>query len=97
MEEKLGFENFPYKKEWLERAGVHSDEAIPEDERHRLIFALLEAIDFQCFEFGDCPKEPSEKEIKIFLKDNKEEILKSINPPSYLGALGGAFNFLLDD
>lgn len=90
---------FPWDKEpWLERAGTHSMEKVPVGEDERLVFALLEAIDFECWKYGDGPTSPSLDEAKAWLRENWPIIKEmSFPPPSFMGLFGGSFSFLTDD
>ena len=89
-----------YGKECLEKtldhAGEHSTEPPPVDEEKRLVFALLEILDFDCCDYG-CYTELSPEEIKKFLLKHKKAVLEmEIPPPSALGAMLGVFSFLLE-
>lgn len=84
----------------LENAGHHSmswsKSKTPKKRDERLVFALLEVIDFQCVDYG-CFTFLSEEEIRNFLLKHKKAIGNmEIDLPSYLGAMVGKFNFLLD-
>ena len=89
---------------WISMAGHHAlrfnpEVRVGETPEERLIFALLEILDFQCYEFKDAPCYPgvSKEEIEQFLLDHKKEVENAkIDPPSYLGLLCGVFNFLLE-
>jgi len=66
-------------------------------DEEKLVFALLESLDFQCYQYSDCPLNVglSEEEIKQFLLKHRKDILKMKIPlPSALGALTGVFDFL---
>lgn len=85
------------KKAWLEHAGTHSKANISgysEDEK--LVFAVLEAIDFSCWKYGDAPQDGIHEETaKAWLKENRKAVkAMKIEPPSYMGMMAGAFNFL---
>lgn len=89
----------------IERAGIHSSvvgslaagEKLPDDEESRLVFALLEILDYECCKC-DCYPYLTEEEIKKFLLDHRDEVLKlRIPPPSYLGVLVGVYNFLFEE
>ena len=88
--------NFPGNKEvWLARAGCHSTSSVPVTEDERLVFAVLEALDFECWKYGDAPDGITVEQAKQWLVDNKETIRNmSIEPPSYLGAMCGVYDFL---
>lgn len=75
------------------RAGHHSKEAVPEDREQRIYFGLLEILDFQCIKYKDFTL-ATEKEIKEYLYKHRDNI--KCSPPSYIGLLVGAFNFLVD-
>jgi len=77
--------------ETLERAGLHSlspfgsGEEPPKDEEEKLIFSLLEILDFDCCKRG-CYKLLTEDQIKSFLKKWRREILEMELPvPSFFG------------
>ena len=77
------------------RAGCHSIGEVPKDEEQRLYFGLLEIIDFQCCVYGDAPEGVTEEDVKAYLIEHKDKI--KCEPPSFLGMLTGAFNFLWED
>lgn len=89
--------DFPWDKQpWLDRAGLHSSENVlglesevpdvPGEEDRKLVFALLEALDFQCFEYQDAPPEPTRAQAIKWLKENKKAIEAiSVPTPSQLG------------
>jgi hypothetical protein len=79
-------------KRWLQRAGLHSQEQVPTDDEQRLYFALLEAVDWQCWFYKDALETPTEDEAKAFLKKYKDRI--KCPPPSYIGLLTGAYKFI---
>jgi len=85
----------PNEKVWLARAGTHSHEKVPIDRQQRLFFALIEAIDYQCWQYGDCPSRPTETEAKKFLIKHKKEI-KAGFITSYVGLFAGVLDFLKD-
>jgi hypothetical protein len=93
---------FPWPRTpWLDRAGRHSPVAgmqmiAAADRDAVLVFALLEAIDFECWKFGDAPQSgPTEEEAKRWLVENYDEwSLLLILPPSALGLFTSAFDFL---
>jgi hypothetical protein len=79
---------------WVARAGCHSNNKVPEDLHERLAFALLEAIDFNCWEYGDAPDDGMTiEDAKQWLYKNKE-LANRCPPPSFLGLIGSKFDFL---
>lgn len=81
---------------WIARAGIHSENA-PKDgtPNEKLVFAVLEAIDFSCWKQGDAPEDLTQDQAKDWLVANKTIVrTMNIQPPSYLGLMAGAFNFL---
>lgn len=71
----------------------------------RLIYGLLEAVDFCCpdYDWG-CPRRDLRcsgvtlAELHALLRDHREEVLTAdIAPPSWLGVLAGAFEFLQEE
>lgn len=90
---------------WIAMAGHHARHYNPkvrigETLEERLIFALLEILDFECYLYKDAPCYPgvSKEEIERFLLDHKQEVENAkIDPPSYLGLLCGVFDFLLKE
>ena len=80
----------------LKNVGHHSGSKIPETKKGKLAFGLLEIVDWQCCKYGDSPIE-REKDIKNFLIRHKKELGNiKMEPPSYIGLLGGAYSFLKD-
>ena len=87
---------------WISMAGHHARKFNPEvrvgeTPEERLIFALLEILDFECYKFKDAPCYPgvSKEQIEQFLLDHRQEVKNAeIDPPSYLGLLCGVFDFL---
>ena len=78
---------------WLIRAGTHEQASpVPDEGDQRLFYALLEAIDWQCFEYKDAPDNITEAQAKAFLVKHKDKI--TCEPPSYVGVLAGAYDFL---
>ena len=78
------------------RAGSHaalSSNDPPDDERGRILYGMLEAIDYECWKYGDAPPGTSLAQVKAYLKAHKAEVLK-IPFPSSLGKATGAFAFL---
>jgi len=90
---------------WIGLAGHHAlkfrhDVKIGETDEEKLIFALLEMLDFECYKYPSCPTQPtpSRNEIEQFLLDHKEEVLNAkIDPPSLLGLMAGTFDFLVKE
>ena len=90
---------------WVAMAGHHARVFNPrvrigETREERLIFALLEILDFECYKFKDAPCYPGvpKEQIEQFLLDHKKEVMKAkIDPPSILGLLAGAYDFLFDE
>lgn len=62
----------------------------------KLIFSLLEMLDYQCYKFDYyCNIGLSEEDIKSFLLEHKNEVLNmNIPPPSLLGVIVGEYSFL---
>ena len=86
------------EKPWLERAGTHSAvNPAPKEHDERLIFSILEAIGYDCWEYKDAPDMPSEKTIRKWLVNNKKVIGK-MNPdtviPDYISLVCGRYNFI---
>jgi len=89
---------------WISMAGHHALRFNPkvrigETAEERLIFALLEILDFACYKYVDAPCYPGvpKEQIEQFLLDHKEEVMKAkIDPPSILGLLAGVFDFLFE-
>lgn len=76
----------------IEHAGTHTSK-VPEASDEKLVYALLEILDFDCIRY-DCIGGITNKEIKKFLLKHKDEVLRmNIEPPSYLGLLAGVFDF----
>ena len=92
MDKKI-VKEIPNYKVWIGWAGHHSKEELPRSEEQRLYFALLEAIDWDCWDYDHCPREPTRKGAIRFLRKHRDRI--RCNPPSYLGLASGAFNFLV--
>ena len=67
-----------------ERAGIHASNPVPEDARQRVLFGLLEILDFKCVENGDFVAATND-EIRAYLRANLDEVLKLPEPPSYIG------------
>jgi hypothetical protein len=65
----------------------------------RLIFALLEIIDFGCCDYNSfCNPLIPEDEIKNLLIKHKNEVVNArIDLPSYTGVLTGVYDFIMDD
>ena len=85
-------------QEVMSHAGVHSLNPVPSSTEERLVFALLEMIDFNCFKYGDVPEGLTREETIKFLKKHRTKILDmKMYPPSYLGLLAGAYNFLWEN
>ena len=75
----------------------HSEELPPSDEVGKVIFRLLEMIDFNCFKYGD-NQGMDENEVRCFLKTHSQEIFgMNIKPTSSIGLLSGVFNFMQGD
>lgn len=93
---KEDFEKTFGKKKWKELQVVyHSIEEPPKSEEGKVIFRLLEMLDYECFKFGD-NQGIDEKKAKTFLIRHKEEMknMKDLKPTSYIGLMAGVFNFL---
>lgn len=87
-------------------AGCHAGSggsAAPAGE-NRLLFGILEAIDFECptFDWG-CPGRGAGKslagislaDLRAFLTEHREAVLASgCPPPSWIGVMAGSFDFL---
>ncbi len=83
-------------EEIINRAGLHSKNAPKEGDTERLVFGLLEILDFECNKYEDFSG-ISDDEIKAFLLDHKAEVLAlDIEPSSYIGLMCGIFSFLTD-
>ena len=85
------------RKAWIERIGTHSNaDTSKYSPDEKLVFAVLEGIDFQCWKYGDAPEDGTTEEIaKTWLKENKSLVsAMKIEPPSYLGAFAGVLDFL---
>ena len=80
-----------------ESAGKHSQANVPSDPTQCLLFGLLEIVDWQCFEYGDVPDGVTEENVKAYLLDHKDEALALPEPPSFIGLMAGAYNFLQED
>jgi len=82
----------------LERTGTHSKffgSEVPENGDERLVYGLLEILDFKCLEHGCYAGGITEDEVKGFLLNHKEEVRDmNIDPPSFLGIVTGVFDFL---
>ena len=66
-----------------------------EDDDNKLIYALLEALGFECYtdRYGCVPL--SEEEIKTFMVDNCGEFASYSGPiPDHLALFCGVYNFL---
>lgn len=86
--------------------GCHSEERVPRlGTEERLIFGMLEALDWNCPNYGwRCPERRgvwnalrgvSETDLKAFLWDHREVVLAAnILPPSFIGLVDGTFDFL---
>lgn len=88
---------------WLDRAGTHSaiTEA-PEARDERLVFAVLEAIGYECWKYGDAPNGPadSEETLKAWLVENRDAIGKmkpDVVIPDFLSLACGVYNFIFYD
>ena len=93
--EEYGMEVY---NEVVERAGTHGTEfgnPVPTEESLRLVYGLLEIVDFQCVQYGDFTS-LTEEELKSFLQRHKDEVLGCGSEviPSYWGLVSGAFSFL---
>ena len=90
---------------WIKLAGHHAkwfnpDVRTGETDEEKLIFALLEMLDFECYDYPSCPAQPtpSKEEIKQFLLDHREAVASAkISPPTMLGMLAGTFDFLEEE
>jgi len=81
--------------EVLERAGCHSNERVPVEKDERLIFSLLEIIDYECYYYEDLNKKVTESALKRFLLEHCDELKNYKGSiPSYIGLFAGAFDFL---
>ena len=78
----------------LAAAGRHSLNGVPEDTDDRLLFALLEMLDYECCKYGDAPATLTTEGIQSFLLRHKERVGKLPEPPSYLGLCCGVCDFL---
>ena len=78
----------------LSAAGRHSQSTVPDDTDDQLLFSLLEMLDFDCCIFGDAPRTLTVERIQWFLLRHKERVGQLPEPPSFLGAFCGTFNFL---
>lgn len=76
------------------RRSLHSQWKPPTDPEQLTYWAMLEAIGFQCWRFGDAPTGTTEKEIKSFLKANRDRI--TCEPPDYIAAVAGGYDFILN-
>jgi len=82
--------------EVLKHAGLHSGQLVPQGQDEKLVFALLEILDFQCYKYEELPEGLTRENIEQFLLKHREEVLNmKIPPPSFLGVLAGAFDFLV--
>lgn len=86
------------EEKWKELQCVfHSNEIPPDDETSKVIFRLLEIIDWGCCEYGDSHG-LSDDDVRNFLITHKVEIREMhIPPPSYIGAMCGIFDFIIKD
>lgn len=75
-----------------DRAGVHSTSSVPVNDEQRLYFGMLEILDYECVKYEDAPAGITEEDIKEYLIVHKDSI--TCEPSSYLGVLGGRFDFL---
>lgn len=66
-----------------------------------LLFGLLEILDWTCYKYAPdykCAQGLTEAQIKKFILEHKKTVRKMpANPPTYLGLLTGAFNFITED
>jgi len=81
----------------LANAGRHSQELVPGLEGDKLLFALLEILDFECCKYGDAYPTLTEDAIRTFVLCHRQKVLALPSPPSYLGVLTGSFSFLCED
>lgn len=99
LKEELKKENRMLTKEQLdaikERAGVHSamGQPVPEEPEKRLLYGLLEILDFECCKYGDAPEGVTEEDIKQYLLEHKDEISNDC-VSSFVGLFCGVFSFL---
>ena len=90
---------------WIKLAGHHAkwfnpDVRTGETDEEKLIFALLEMLDFECYDYPSCPAQPtpSKEEIKQFLLNHREAVASAkIDLPTMLGTLAGTFDFLEEE
>lgn len=87
-------------------AGCHSEMRVPlAGSEERLAFALLEAIDYNCPDYGwTCPERKaffnvlrgvSVRDMQSLLRAHADAVLNmKIAPPSVIGMMAGAFDFL---
>lgn len=85
----------------MEGAGKHTlimgGNIPPESGDERLVFALLEEIDFECPKYGDSAFASCD-EMREFLLPFRDAIQEMrFEPPSYVGLMAGAFDFLLKE
>jgi hypothetical protein len=87
------------REEWIARIGTHSDaDTSKYSADEKLVFSVLEAIDFECWKYGDAPSEPTQEQAKQWLTENRAAVREmKIEPPSYLGAFAGVLDFLAEN
>lgn len=90
-------------------AGCHTEAggaAAPAAGEERLIFALLEAVDFECPVYAwNCSGRVSGAlagvslaDVQAFLREHRTAVLASrVAPPSWRGLLSGTFDFLREE
>jgi len=79
-------------------AGATGEKLNLDNDEERLIFSLLEMLDFECFNYNsNCNIGLTKEEIKDFLLLNKDKALKLKSYPSGLGLLCGVYDFLKED
>ena len=78
----------------IQRAGVHQSlgQPAPDSEEDRLLYGLMEILDFECLKYGDYDG-LTQDQIKDFLVQHKDS-LTNIHIPSFIGLMAGAFGFL---
>ena len=77
----------------LAAAGRHSMASPPPDDDQRLLFALLEMVDWECPKYGDT--DLTMETIQSFLLRHRHAALALPEPPSFLGMFAGAYSFLI--
>lgn len=80
---------------WLDRAGCHAAiESPPKEPEQRLLFSLLEAIGYDCWNMGDAPAEW--EPIEAWIWEHRKELcaLKGVPPPDYLSLVLGKYTWL---